>query len=805
MFCTDQAFILLQGGGALKGLLSSLAVFSFAFTVSYLASSHFTPVHDSSAEGISIISGGAYYANITSSGTIDLNINSTPDGAYNLGKDSLAISTNSTLGYKLYISTSNHSSDSPALPSTTPSNSLINISDGSGGPGDNTKYVSPSTGTVSTPTLLETNTWGYTTSRSTSSQSSTEVTKSNAAPTTTEGGQAIWKAIPVYGSEDLFYNNTTPSTASTNSVDVYYAANVSTALLSGEYSNTVVYTAIVEGTNPSTSTDDITISPVEQQTTNAGTTITIDTGIYSGFDISNLGTAEVLIGSNACTSPSFSKDPTSGNLIIACTSPAQTNAGTYNVTVTLSKNGQVYKTYTKENAYRYISIYNYTTCASASTGSTFTMDGTTYIKLADGNCWIKNSLGGMAWDQANMLTEEGTSSICPVGTHIPSAQEFNNLVSYYDGSLNSGMGSPYGYWAPTGALNTATGWNGYPFWTATEYDSSHAWFIRVGDSNVIISNSYGTYKGEKSATYRTLCVGGTKPEFYTITDMQQMNHSICASVPAPTLSNMTNVITKTNWTASSAGTPQTTLVDTRSGTAMKTYTIRKFADGKCWMAQNLRYAPTTATKLSSGSSDITSALDYTIPALGTANSGPTDYNGDEAIEVGTVDTGYKTPSNDYNYGAYYDATYYSWHTATAGTGTASMTSGFATSSICPRNWRLPTGGNGNGTTAATTAGDATGLAYGDFKQLDIAFGGTGANNQGGGRANWVNNTYGFNAALLGGFNGAGAYNSGSGGAWWSSSVNTGGSAYGLYLYTSVMYPQDGGGKGGSFALRCVAR
>ena len=33
--------------------------------------------------------------------------------------------------------------------------------------------------------------------------------------------------------------------------------------------------------------------------------------------------------------------------------------------------------------------------------------------------------------------------------------------------------------------------------------------------------------------------------------------------------------------------------------------------------------------------------------------------------------------------------YYNWYAATAGTGTASMSSGDATGSICPKGWRLP--------------------------------------------------------------------------------------------------------------------
>ncbi len=35
--------------------------------------------------------------------------------------------------------------------------------------------------------------------------------------------------------------------------------------------------------------------------------------------------------------------------------------------------------------------------------------------------------------------------------------------------------------------------------------------------------------------------------------------------------------------------------------------------------------------------------------------------------------------------------YYNWYAATAGTGTHSIISGTAISSLCPKNWRLPTG------------------------------------------------------------------------------------------------------------------
>ena len=794
---------MLQGGGAplatskvsritstrsfalVSRIASGLATFAFAFFVAYSASSNFTPVHDSSAEGISIISGGAYYANITSSGTIDLNVNSTPDGAYNLGKDSLSISTNSTLGYKLYISTIDRSSDSPALPSTTPSNSLINTT-------DNTKYISPSTGTVTTPVLLETNTWGYTTSRSTSSDTSVSYDKSNAAPTTTEGGSAIWKAIPVYGSEDLFYNNTTPSTASTNSVDVYYAANVSTALPSGEYSNTVVYTAIVEGNAPG-STSNLTITPSSQNgiTTLASKQVTISTGLYTGFTADNLDASTVTIGGNTCTNP-VNSIGANGNLVITCNTPAQSSLGSYDIVVTATKNGSTIYSETLSSGYTYNkSTYSYTTCANTTTGSTFVQDGITYIKLADGNCWTKDSVAtALTWEQANALDSTGASAVCPAGTHIPSAQEYKIMFITYGGST----ATDYYTSLPLSnyTLSDITGWGTMVYWSSTEYSDIGAWYMWIRDRNYTSGSLPSRVdNADKMNNGNTLCVGSTVPEFYTITDMQQMNHSICDSVPAPTSTNMTNVITKSNWTSSSAGTPQTTLVDTRSGTALTSYTVRKLPDGKCWMTRNLRYAPTTATTLSSGSSDILSSNTWQIPAFGTANSGYTDYNGDEVYEG--------------SYGSTYDATYYSWHTATAGTGTSDLSSGNTTQSICPKGWRLPTSGDGNGTTGVTTTGSTTNVNNGDFKQLDIAFGGTGANNQAGGRANWVNNTYGFNAALIGHFDGTAAYSGGSAGLWWSSSVISSTNAYHLHLNTSVMSPQYGSRKGYSFALRCVAR
>ena len=125
----------------------------------------------------------------------------------------------------------------------------------------------------------------------------------------------------------------------------------------------------------------------------------------------------------------------------------------------------------------------------------------------------------------------------------------------------------------------------------------------------------------------------------------------------------------------------TTLTDTRD---TNTYTIRKLKDGNCWMTQNLNFLPTAGTTLSLASSNV--ALTTTLQ---TTDSSKGNYLTDNCSS-GNVD----------KYCTYYDSTYpeygtyYNWYASTAGTGTSDLVSVNATSSVCPKGWRLPTGGEG---------------------------------------------------------------------------------------------------------------
>lgn len=143
--------------------------------------------------------------------------------------------------------------------------------------------------------------------------------------------------------------------------------------------------------------------------------------------------------------------------------------------------------------------------------------------------------------------------------------------------------------------------------------------------------------------------------------MQDMTGEICANVTSAA-------------DATAEGTQMSTLVDSRDG---KTYTVSKLLDGKCWMTKNLALGGSEPITLTSADSDVTS--DFILPASFT-NWSTSDINS-KGIYIDTN-----------NSGTGKDEGFYNWYTATAGTGNSSTAAGeSATSSICPKGWRLPGG------------------------------------------------------------------------------------------------------------------
>ena len=180
------------------------------------------------------------------------------------------------------------------------------------------------------------------------------------------------------------------------------------------------------------------------------------------------------------------------------------------------------------------------------------------------------------------------------------------------------------------------------------------------------------------------------------------------------------------------------------------------------MTQNLRLVGSRT--LTSADSNVTSNFTLTASDSGTwctENS------------AACIDKSMVLNSSNATYG-----TYYNWYAATAGTGKYSMSSGNVSSSVCPKGWRLPTGGSG---------GELQTL-YNNYNSAALMMGVPAFFVLSGYRSNNRTN------------------NQGSGGYFWSSTAANYLYAYGLYLNSSDVHPAShGGSRFNGYTVRCVAQ
>lgn len=189
--------------------------------------------------------------------------------------------------------------------------------------------------------------------------------------------------------------------------------------------------------------------------------------------------------------------------------------------------------------------------------------------------------------------------------------------------------------------------------------------------------------------------------------------------------------------------------DSRDGNR---YIVRRLADGKVWMTQNLRIINKT---ISSSDSNLPEGVSWTIPSSSLSNFSGADKN---AAYLNT------------NFGGYY-----SFYTATAGWGTSSVSSGTSPRDICPKGWRLPIGGSS-----------------GEFVKLYNKYPSSAL----------MRKDPGF---VLSGNIRINVFGNSSNGYYWSSTVTTADIASSYYISSSSVL-LDGGYKDSSgFSVRCIAK
>ena len=139
--------------------------------------------------------------------------------------------------------------------------------------------------------------------------------------------------------------------------------------------------------------------------------------------------------------------------------------------------------------------------------------------------------------------------------------------------------------------------------------------------------------------------------------------------------NTMQAFTEANCTSMSTGQIKV-LTDSRDSNV---YPIAKLADGNCWMIDNLRINPATASITTSNTNNPTSAFLSARTSASSSNSWCTDNTSTSCTDTIAFRTG-----TWYAYGNMYN-----YYTATAGNGTTAYS--LANGDICPTGWRLPTG------------------------------------------------------------------------------------------------------------------
>lgn len=237
-------------------------------------------------------------------------------------------------------------------------------------------------------------------------------------------------------------------------------------------------------------------------------------------------------------------------------------------------------------------------------------------------------------------------------------------------------------------------------------------------------------------------------------------------------------------TASQCTTAGVTAYDSRDKEA---YLVKKLADGKCWITENLRLDISDATVKTNLTSTTTNATDTILgylkngggtspyPASGVSTSWANSYN------LPYINTAYKntTQAASGSAPAGKIGIYYNYCAASAGSYcyTPGTGSGNASYDVCPKGWRMPTGG-----------------ASGEYQALYTAY-----------SSNAGNFMSALSTPLSGRFHNGSAVNQGMYGFFWSSTYYSVSYMYYLDVDASTVYPQYYNPHSNGYSVRCVLK
>ena len=160
------------------------------------------------------------------------------------------------------------------------------------------------------------------------------------------------------------------------------------------------------------------------------------------------------------------------------------------------------------------------------------------------------------------------------------------------------------------------------------------------------------------------------------------------NTPVPNITYMQDITSSNKATVLSSLTPGKAYY-LRDNRDEEPYCVSKLADGNLWMLDNLRLGGSTTIALTPSDTNI--ASNYTLPASSTGNFYTT--NGYTTAGVYTGDK--NTITTSYGNGSGKIGVYYNYCAVSAGTYCYASGSGTGNveHDICPKGWRMPTGGS----------------------------------------------------------------------------------------------------------------
>ncbi len=677
----------------------------------------------------------------------------------------ISITTDNTTGYTLSLKSS--SETAPALTGATNNSNTI-------------PSISTETATLDN---FASGTWGY-------------------KPTKKVSG--VWTNLTViHGDTDYTSGYYLPGpTTTADVIDVTDAANstaneynialgtkVSTNTAIDSYTGTFVVTAVA---NKLLYLQDVA-DWEDTEIPNTGDTVTaVDKRDNEGYLVGRLADGRVWLLDNLRLGSTSTTALTSANTNIASnyTLPASTTTG-------------------------FDSSTGYTTAAinTASKDKTTTSYGSGSGKIGTYYNYCAASAGTIC---SSSNSSNASYDICPKGWRMPtggSSGEYNTLYTAYGSdasSFRSALSTPLsgGFYDGSAFNQGSLGL----FWSSTRYGNTYMCNLYVNSSNVLPTNVNNRYNGISMR-----CVAKKPSKTVTISENNSSYGSVSSasvsveegsaiSTSSNTITIGSTTVTATassgyafdSWTnncgstltancsitanfkglkpymqdfscSSLASGATTTLYDSRDGEA---YLVGKLADGKCWLLDNLRLGSTSTITLTPANTNI--ASNYTLPASTTTGFTNTS-TGYTTAAINTASKDKTTTS--YGSGSGKIGTYYNYCAASAGTICSSSNSSNASYDICPKGWRMPTGGSS-----------------GEYNTLYTAYGSDASSFRSA-----------LSTPLSGRFVDGSAFYQGSSGYFWSSTRSSSTGMYLLYVSSSSVYPSYGSYRYYGYSMRCVSQ